>query len=106
MASSETTPALSEATRFKTSLERLITWGIGLIVIAAAATTMWNKQQNEQAEQRKDVSVLASTVEDHAQQLRGIRAELQSVQINQAAQTEILKYLARDRRGPVPEAAK
>ena len=92
-------PALTEDTRVRTSIQRLVTIGVTLMVIVAGAMTMWNKQVN-------DVSTLSSTVADHARQLEGIQHELRAVQINQSSQTEILKYLARDRRGPVPEAAK
>jgi hypothetical protein len=107
MPSSDTTPAsLSEDTKVRTNINRLLTWGVGLVVGTSVLITFWNKQEN---------NVANLTASDHVQdvQLIELKAQVTSlvrqvdkVEANQNAQTEILKYLARGRPGPVPDAAK
>jgi len=93
---------VTKNTRLTTNL------GAALAVCAAIwlASRTWNNTQ-------RDSSALSEKVEDHTRQLTTLQATVgdlhdgfRELKANQNAQTEILRYLARDRKGPVPEAAK
>lgn len=106
MPDSDTPNSLSEDTRIRTNVNRLLTWGVTLVGFTAFAVTVWNKQDNvvtnlaaSDLNQNGQLSALQSDVDQLTQKVMRMEA-------NQASQTEILRYLANDRRGPIPEAAK
>lgn len=108
----ETTPpysrssSISEETRVKTTIAKIFAGAISLIVVVAIAVSMWNHQETR-------IDNLDKTAADHTTQLTSVqgtvgnlRDDLRTVKANQDAQLELLRYLANNRRGPVPEAAK
>jgi signal transduction protein with GAF and PtsI domain len=106
MSHAETSPAISEESKIKTSIRNLVVGGLALITLVASAMTVWNHQEAR-------IDKLADTTEDHGRQITtvqvtvgGLRDEFRTMQAKQDAQLEILRYLAKDRRGPVPDAAK
>jgi hypothetical protein len=90
----------------RTNVNRLISIGIALVAATAAGMTLWNKQQRDVDELSKTVTVQATSIETLQRDVNDVKIGMVRFQVNQEAQTDILKYLARDRRGPVPDAAK
>lgn len=88
----------------KTSLTTPLSITAALIVIVWALAGKYNDNQH-------NMQTVTQQVSDHTIQLSNVQItiatmqkDLSSVSANQAAQLEIIKYIARDRRGPVPEA--
>lgn len=107
MPPADTTPAtLSEDTKFRTNINRLLTWGASLVIGTAVLITFWNKQENSVANLTASDQVQDIQLVELKAQVTSLIRQVDKVESNQEAQTEILKYLARDRRGPVPDAAK
>lgn len=103
---SHTSASVDEDIRVKTTLRKLVVGAVSLIVLVATAVTMWNHQENR-------IDLLNRTAEDHTIQLTSVqgtvgnlRDDVRTVKANQEAQLELLKYLANNRRGPVPDSAK
>lgn len=93
---------ITRESKFKTNLATLL----GIVAAVWFASTQWNNNTHDKTE-------LARTVDDHTRQLTtlqtsvgSINDQVRTVTANQNAQMELLRYLARDRKGPVPEAAK
>ena len=70
------------------------------------ASSAWNNT-------KRDGEELNNVVSDHSHQLSTLQASvsalnehMHTVDAKQDSQLELLRYLARDRKGPVPEAAK
>lgn len=103
---SHSSAAIDEDTRIKTTIRKLVWGAVSLIVLVATAVTMWNHQENR-------IDLLNLTAADHTVQLTQVqgtvgtlRDDVRTVKANQEAQLELLKYLANNRRGPIPESAK
>lgn len=90
-----TLPPFDPDTRIKTDLKTI---GSAVAFIAIAVFGY--------AGLKNEVETLKKTAESQAAAITEVQSALRSLEIQGAGQTEILKYLARDRRGPVPEAAK
>lgn len=100
----ETTPpmTITRDSKLKTNLATIL----GIVAAVWFASTQWNNTKHTGEE-------LTRTVDDHTRQLTtlqtsvgAINDQVRTVKANQDAQLELLRYLARDRKGPVPEAAK
>lgn len=96
MANTETNPPLiGESTKIKIDLKTL-----ALVCTASIAVTLGY------AAFRNEVVGLKTTTQKHESQLAEIQSAVIELKSQGVAQTQILKYLANDRRGPVPDAAK
>lgn len=98
--------SIDEDTRVKTTIRKLVVGAVSLVVLVATAVTMWNHQENR-------IDLLNMTAADHTVQLTAVqgtvgnlRDDLRTVKANQDAQLELLKFLANNRKGPLPESAK
>lgn len=96
----------SDSTKFKTSLQWLLVGGAFLISSTAAGITLWNKAQRDIEDLNKTTGVHTSDINSLKMDVSQIQIGMVKFQANQESQIEILKYLARDRRGPLPDAAK
>jgi hypothetical protein len=90
---------ITEDSNVKASLHRIFSAVAIVIAITIGATLAW-------ASQIARVDRLAERVSSTENTVNSLAAQISAVQMQQAGQTEILKYLANDRRGPLPEAAK
>jgi hypothetical protein len=90
----------------KSTVHTSLAFILAIVAATWAASMQWNKSQS-------NAENLNSIVSDHARQLTTLQTTVGSLhdnlikmQADQNSQLEILRYLARDRRGPVPDAAK
>jgi len=101
-----TTYTADDNTIVKSRLSILMRWGIAIVIGTAAVITLWTKNVIA-------VSSLESAVANHEVKFKVLDDQMTSVRIDMVDlkadirnQTKILQYLANDRRGPMPEAAK